>query len=117
LAAANGRGRANIGTRDPRVLFDTTTPTVEQRRVAAFTYVNAPAYYTLAAHVRRELRFGRYRASVQLNVSNLLDKTDPDWTSSVVYNAGLGTPPLLQTYGNFRPVPPRTYVFTTSVAF
>lgn len=112
------RGRQKIGNIDPRILFNTNSPTAEQRAASSFAYTYAPSYYNLAAHVAYEHKFGRYLAKFQLNVDNLLDDDEPRFYSVNVYNAGgLGSNPLVQTPGYFNYPDPRKYTLSVSVEF
>ncbi|MBX7122469.1 MAG: hypothetical protein K1X42_10100 [Opitutaceae bacterium] len=111
----NGRGRIKVGTRDARILFNTTTPTNEQRRAAGFSEIKAPATYTAAVRFGYQFRIGRIRSSVQLNVNNLFDTDDPEWRTSSTF-----TPPggvLTQAYSTYTLPSPRTFVLTTSFDF
>lgn len=108
----NGRGRVKIGTRDAGLLFNTATPTNDQRRAAGFSEVKAPATYTAAVRLGYLFRLGRVRTNVQLNVNNVFDVDDPEWRSSSTY-----TPPggvLTQAYNTYTRPAPRTFVLTTS---
>ncbi len=111
----NGRGRIKIGTVDPRILFNTAAPTNEQRRIAGFTEVKAPAVYTTAARIGYRFRLAGVRTNVQLNVNNVLDDDTPEWRSSGTY-----TPPggvLAQSFDAFLRPAPRTFILTTSFDF
>ncbi|MBL9212936.1 MAG: TonB-dependent receptor [Opitutaceae bacterium] len=117
-AGAFFRGRQKIGNRDPQILFNTTSPTPQQRADSAFAYTYAPEYYNTAMHVAYETRFGRYRTKFQLNIDNVLDDDDPRFYSINVHRVGgLAANPLTQTPGFFNYPDPRKVTFTATVSF
>ncbi len=112
------RGAQKIGNRDPQILFNTTSPTPQQRADSAFAYTYAPSYWNATAHVGYERKFGRYRARFQLNVDNLLDDDDPRFYSINVHRVGgLAANPLTQTPGFFNYPEPRKFTFSATLSF
>lgn len=117
-AGAYFRGPEKIGNVDPRILFNTSAPTAEQRAASSFAYTYAPSYYNVSGHLAYEHKFGRYRAKFQLNVDNVLDDDEPRFYSVNTYNVGgIGTNPLVQSPGYFNYPDPRKYTLTVSVDF
>ncbi len=117
-AGAYFRGQEKIGNTDPRILFNTASPTAQQRADAAFAYTFAPSYYSVAAHASWERKFGKYRTKFQLNVDNLLDDDDVRFYSINVHRVGgIGANPLTETRGFFNYPDPRKITFTATVAF
>ncbi len=77
-----------------------------------------------------ERRFGKYQARFQLNITNLLNNDDPQWSSYGVINAGqltnqndgnaltvLNSNPRMQVLNGFSQYEPRKFVLTTTVSF
>ena len=75
-------------------------------------------------------RFGKYNARFQLNVTNVLNDDDPQWTGYGVINAGAmtnqssgtaltvaGSNPRMQVLTGFNNPEPRKFVFTTTFDF
>ena len=117
-AGAYFRGREKIGSVDPQILFNTASPTPQQRADSAFAYTYAPSYYNVSAHLAYERRFGRYRTKFQLNVDNVLDDDDVRFYSNNVHRVGgIGTNPLVQTPGFFNYPEPRKFSLTVTVGF
>jgi hypothetical protein len=129
-AGINYRGEIKSGSRDARLKFRTTSPTIAQTREAAFDYLYVPStiVYTMGANYTR--RFGKYTTRFQVNVTNPFDTDKPDWTGYGVINAGqftnqsdgnaltvAGSNPRMQVYNNFSQQEPRKFVFTTTVSF
>jgi outer membrane receptor protein involved in Fe transport len=82
------RAHKKIGSRDARLKFQTTTPTVAQTAEAAFDYLWTDPIYTVTAGINYTRRFGKVQARFQLNVDNLLDNQDVQWNGYSVINAG-----------------------------
>lgn len=117
-AGAYYRGPEKIGNVDPQILFNTSSPTTQQRAESAFAYLYARSYYHTTAHLAYERKFGRYRTKFQLNIDNLLDDDRVRFYGVVNYRpGGIGTNPLTQIPGNFNYPPPRKLSFTTTVGF
>ncbi len=118
-AGAYFRGQQKIGNTDPRLLFNTNSPTAEQRAASAFADTFAPSYYNVTSHISWEHKlFGKYRAKYQLNVDNLLDDDDPRFYSINVHRVGgIGANPLTETPGFFNYPEPRKFTFSASVQF
>jgi outer membrane receptor protein involved in Fe transport len=115
----NYRGERKIGSRDARLLFNTTAATAQQSREAAFNYLYAPSTIEASMHVAYSYRISRAcNARFQLNVSNLLDNDDLVYTGYGVYNVGgVGTNPLVQTKSGFYYLNPRKFTFSTTLNF
>ncbi|MGH8019714.1 MAG: TonB-dependent siderophore receptor [Opitutaceae bacterium] len=117
-AGAYFRGREKIGSVDPRILFDTDSPTPEQRAESSFAYTYAPSYYNVAMHIAYIREFGEKTARFQINIDNVLDDDDPRFRGVNVYNeGGISGNPLVQTPGAFNYPDPRKVTFTASVEF
>lgn len=134
-AGVNYRGHKKIGSRDARLKFQTVNPTTAQTAEAAYDYLWADPTYQVAAGVNYTRRFGRYSARFQLNVTNLLNDDDPQWTSYGVINAGqlqgmpnsatsngnaltvAGGNPRMQVVNGFTQFDPRKFTFTTTFTF
>jgi TonB-dependent Receptor Plug Domain len=131
------RGQAKVGSRDPRLKFQTTAPTVTQTAAAAYDYLYVPSTMTNNVGVNYTRRFGKYNARFQLNVTNLLNNDDPQWggtdrvgSAYSVINAGqltnqsdgnaltvAGSNPRMQVLSTFAQYEPRKFTLTTTVSF
>ena len=126
------RGSAKAGSRDARLKFQTTaaTLTTAQNVAAAYDYLYVPSQLTNNIGANYTRRFGKYQARLQLNVTNVLDRDDPDWSGYSVINAGqmtnqssntaltvAGSNPRMQVLTGFQNPEPRKFVFTTTVDF
>ena len=124
------RGSAKVGSRDPRLKFQTTAPTVAQTQAAAYDYLYAPSQITNNMGVNYEYRFGKYQARFQLNITNILNNDDPIFSSYGVINAGQltnqndgnaltvsGSNPRMQVLNGFTQYEPRKFVFSTTINF
>ena len=107
-----------IGNVDPSILFNTNSPTPEQRAASSFAYIYAPSYYEVAAHLAYEKRLGKHRAKFQINIDNLLDDDDVRFYGVSNHRVGgIGTNPRVQTPGFFNYPEPRKFTFTLSLLF
>lgn len=124
------RGSSKVGSRDPRLKFQTTSPTILQTTAAAFDYLWVPSQLTNNIGVNYTRRFGKYNTRFQLNVTNILNEDDPQWNSYSVINAGqltnqsdgnaltvANSNPRMQVLSGFSQFEPRKFVFTTTVSF
>jgi hypothetical protein len=125
------RGSSKAGSRDARLKAQTTgTLTVADNIAAAYDYLWVPSQLTNNVGVNYTRRFGRYEARFQLNVTNVLNNDDPDWTGYGVINAGAmtnqsngtaltvpGSNPRMQVLTGFQNPEPRKFVFTTTLTF
>jgi hypothetical protein len=123
---ANLRGKRKAGSRDPQLKFNTTTPTIEQTREAAYDYLWVPSTETYSAHASYSRRFGKVHARFQVNVSNLLDADDPQWGlasfpptgySVISANQLLNGNPRMQVLSHFIAREPRKITFSTTLSF
>ena len=124
------RGSSKQGSRDARIKFQTTSPTVEQTRAAAYDYLYVPSRLENNVGINYERRFGKYRARFQLNITNVLNDDDPQWSGYGVINAGqltnqndgnaltvANSNPRMQVLNNFDVLEPRKFVLTTTFDF
>ena len=124
------RGSSKVGSRDARLKFQTTAPTILQTTAAAFDYLYVPSQLTNNLGFNYTHRFGKYNTRFQLNITNLLNDDDPNWSSYSVINAGqltnqsdanaltvAGSNPRMQVRSGFSQYEPRKFVFTTTVSF
>jgi hypothetical protein len=117
---AQFRGKRKQGSVDPQIKYNTTTPTVQQTRDAAFDYLYVPSTTIVTAHMSYDYRFSRkIRARFQLNVANLLDDDSPQWSSYSTINANglLNGNPRMQVLGNFAQFDPRKFTVTSTFTF
>lgn len=135
-AGINYRGDIKAGSRDARLKFQTTSPTIAQTKEAAFDYlyVDSTKEYSVGANYTK--RFGRYNVRFQLNVQNPFDDDDARFmfnnnnSAYSVINAGqftnqsdgaaltvAGSNPRMQVLSNFVQLEPRKFIFTTTVSF
>jgi hypothetical protein len=117
---AQFRGKRKQGSVDPQIKYNTTTPTVQQTRDAAFDYLYVPSTTIVTAHMSYDYRFSRkIRARFQLNVANLLDDDSPQWSSYSTINANglLNGNPRMQVLGNFAQFDPRKFTLTSTFTF
>jgi outer membrane receptor for ferric coprogen and ferric-rhodotorulic acid len=77
-----------------------------------FNYRYAKAYTLVSAHTSYDLRFGKLRTRLQLNVSNLLDEQDVVYTAYSFNAAAGGDVP-----NTFRYQTPRKYSLTATFNF
>lgn len=77
-----------------------------------FSYLHANAYTLVSAHTSYELRFGKVRTRLQLNVSNLLDEEDVVYVAYTTNAAAGGDVP-----NTFRYQAPRKYSLTATFNF
>jgi outer membrane receptor protein involved in Fe transport len=115
----NYRGERKIGSRDARLLYNSTTVTAQQTRDAAFSYLYAPSTFEASMHLSYNFKVAqKWPLHVQLNVSNLLDNEDLVYVGYNVYNVGgIGTNPLVQTRGGFYYINPRKFTLSTVLRF
>lgn len=124
------RGSSKVGSRDARLKFQTTNPTILQQTAAAFDYLYVPSQLTNNIGFNYTRRVGKYTTRFQLNVTNILNNDDPLWNSYSVINAGqltnqndnnaltvAGSNPRMQVLSGFSQYEPRKFVFTTTVNF
>ncbi len=126
------RGSAKVGSRDPRLKFQTTAATITtaQTVAAAYDYLYVPSQLTNNVGANYTRRFGKYQARIQLNITNILNRDTPDWSGYSVINAGqmtnqssttalavAGSNPRMQVLTGFQNPEPRKFVFTTTVDF
>jgi outer membrane receptor protein involved in Fe transport len=128
------RSHRKIGSRDARLKFQVTNPTIQQNAEAAYDYLwTEPTWFsTLGANYTR--RVGKYTVRLQLNIDNLLDDNDPQWGAYSVIQAGqltgqananaltvAGSNPRMQVVNaaNNRTLhlDPRKFTFTTTISF
>jgi hypothetical protein len=124
----NYRSHTKSGSRDAQIKFNTTTPTAEQLRLAAFDYLWTPPFYTFSAGANYTRRFGKYQTRFQLNISNLLDNKKPQWGRNTTVGGGaaygtftanqfLNGNPRQQQLVGFTAIDPRKITFSTTVSF
>lgn len=82
------RGHRKIGSRDARLKFQTTSPTIAQTAEAAYDYLWTDSTYTVTAGVNYTRKFGKVQARFQINVDNLLNNDEPLWNGYSVIQAG-----------------------------
>ena len=127
------RGSSKQGNRDARLKFQVpngTAVTVAQTQAAAYDYLYVPSQVTNNVGINYEWRFGKYQARFQLNITNLLNNDDPQWSGYGVINAGqltnqndgnaltvLNSNPRMQVLNGFSQYEPRKFVLTTTVSF
>ena len=124
------RAHKKAGSRDPRLKFNTTAPTQQQINEAAYDYLWVPPTWNFTVGANYSKRFGKYQARFQLNVENLLNDNDPQWSSYSVINAGQltgqssttalvvpGSNPRMQVLSGFSQLDPRKISFTTTFSF
>lgn len=111
----NGIGPAKVGTHNPNILFDTTAPTNEQRRIAGLTEIKSKDYYTMAARLAYTFNMYKVRTTMQLNVNNVLDTKDPRWRSTTTYTDRAGV--LQEDYNSYIYQNPRTYILSATFNF
>ncbi|MEO7799333.1 MAG: hypothetical protein ABIY47_16585, partial [Opitutaceae bacterium] len=124
------RGSSKAGSRDARLKFQTTAPTILQTTAAAFDYLYVPSQITNNIGLNYTRRFGKYNTKFQLNITNLLNNDDPNWSSYSTINAGqltnqsdsnaltvANSNPRMQVLSGFSQYEPRKFVFTTTVSF
>lgn len=85
---------------------------VGNRANQPFNYLYANAYTLVSAHTSYELRFGKFRTRLQLNVSNLLDEDDVVYIAYTANAAAGGDVP-----NTFRYQAPRKYSLTATFNF
>jgi hypothetical protein len=133
LAVVGGvryRGHKKIGSRDARLKFQVTNPTQQQINESAYDYLWTEPTWFSTAGASYTRRIGRYNWRFQINVDNLMNNDDPEWSSYSVINAGqltgqnnsnalsvAGSNPRMQVLSNFRHLDPRKFTFTTTVSF
>ena len=89
-----------------------------------------PPVIPLSQPVTAPRRFGKYTARFQINIENLLDDDDPQWSSYSVINAGQltgqsngnaltvpGSNDRMQVRSGFTQLDPRKFTFTTTLSF
>ena len=126
----NYRSHNKTGSRDARLKYQTTTPTLQQTTEAAWDYLWTQPTWTTSAGVNYTRRFGKYSARFQINVTNLLNDSDPQWNGYSVIQAGqftgqgtnnaftvAGSNPRMQVLSGFNQPDPRKFVFTTTLDF
>lgn len=134
-AGVNYRGHAKAGSRDARIKFQTTDPTVAQTVAAAYDYLWVEPTWATSAGMNYTRRFGKYTARFQVNVTNVLNDDEVLFNGYGVINAGrltnqdggnaltvANSNPRMQvpTAGNsnlFPQVEPRKFTFTTTFTF
>lgn len=131
----NYRAHKKVGSRDPRLKFNTVNPTVEQTTQSGFDYLWVDPIWSAVAGANYTRRFGKYQARFQVNITNLLDDDSPQWNSYSVIQAGQlqnlpgavtsngnaltapGGNPRLQVRSGFNQLEPRKISFTTTLSF
>ena len=126
-AGANYRGHVKIGSRDAQIKFGKTNPTVAETAQAAYDYLWTSPTLSATVGANYTRRFGKLTARFQLNVANLLDDQNQQYTAYAVINANQLTPnltagsagsnPRMQVRSNFNLPDPRKYTFTTTLNF
>jgi len=134
-AGFNYRGHKKVGSRDPRLKFDTANPSVLQSAQAAYDYLWVDPTWSTTAGANYTKRFGRYSARFQINITNLLNDDKPQWNSYSVIQAGQlqnlpgaltgngnaltapGGNPRMQVRSGFNQLEPRKISFTTTLTF
>ncbi len=129
------RGSSKAGSRDPRLRFQTTSPTLAQTVAAAYDYLWVPSQLTNNIGINYSKRFGKYNTRFQLNVTNILNDDSPVWGANnsnaySVINAGqltnqndgnalsvANSNPRMQILTGFANPEPRKFVFTTTLDF
>ena len=130
IGGVSWRGSSKVGSRDARLKFQTTAPTVAQTAAAAYDYLYVPSQLTNNVGISYQRRFGKYSAGFQLNVTNVLNNDDPNWTSYGVINAGqltnqndgnaltvANSNPRMQVLNGFSQYEPRKFIFQTTLNF
>lgn len=127
------RGHKKAGSRDARLKFQTATVTQQQTNEAAYDYLWVEPTYNVTAGANYTRRFGKFQARFQINIENLLDNDDPQWSSYSVIQAGqltgqgtnnsltvAGSNPRMQVLNgnaNTLHLDPRKFTFTTTLSF
>jgi len=84
----------------------------------SFDYLYASSYYLVSAHVGYSFNIGKARASVQLNVNNLLNQNDPIALSYGNYRVGgITTNPNNFVPNSFRFSDPRQAILSARISF
>ncbi len=134
-AGVNYRGYKKVGSRDPRLKFNTENPSVLQTAQAAYDYLWVDPTWSTTVGANYTRRFGKVQARFQINITNLLDNDKPQWNSYSVIQAGQlqnlpgaltnngnaltapGGNPRLQVKSGFNQLEPRKISFTTTFSF
>jgi len=117
---AQFRDKRKNGSVDPQILYNTTTPTVQQTHDASFAYLYVPSTTIVTAHMSYDFRFSqKVRARFQLNVANLLNDDSPQWSSysTLTANQLLNGNPRMQVLSNFVEFDPRKFTLTSTFTF
>ncbi|MDP3070312.1 MAG: TonB-dependent receptor plug domain-containing protein [Opitutaceae bacterium] len=131
----NYRAHKKVGSRDPRLKFNTANPTVQQTAESAYDYLWVDPTWSTTAGANYTRRFGKVQARFQINITNLLDDDSPQWNSYSVIQAGQlqnlpgavtnngnaltapGGNPRMQVKSGFNQLEPRKFSFTTTLSF
>ena len=140
----NYRGYKKAGSRDARIKFQipgTSSPTIDQTVAAGYDYLWVDPTWSTVAGANYTRRFGKMEVRFQVNISNLFNDTDPQWTGNntgsaySVINAGTfqnlpasatnsgnaltvpGGNPRMQVLSGFNQPDPRKISFTTTFTF
>ena len=131
----NYRAHKKVGSRDPRLKFNTANPTVLQTAQAAYDYLWVDPTWSTTVGANYTHRFGRVQARFQINITNLLDDDSPQWNAYSVIQAGQlqnlpgavtgngnaltapGGNPRMQVKSGFVQLEPRKISFTTTLSF
>ena len=134
-AGVNYRAHKKVGSRDPRLKFNTANPTVQQNAEAAYDYLWVDPTWSTTVGANYTRRFGRVQARFQINISNLLDDDSIQWNSYSVIQAGQlqnlpgaltgngnaltapGGNPRMQVRSGFNQLEPRKISFTTTFTY
>ncbi|MEO7796707.1 MAG: TonB-dependent receptor plug domain-containing protein [Opitutaceae bacterium] len=125
------RGHRKVGSRDAIIKFGLNrAPTVNENAQAAYDYLWVDPTWSTTAGVNYTRRFGKYTARFQLNVANLLNDDEPQWSSYSTINAGQlnrnsttnvltvpGGNNRMQVLSGFNQLDPRKFTFTTTLSF
>ena len=125
------RGYKKVGSRDAVIKFNLNrAPTVQENAIAAYDYLWTDPTIEVVAGANYTRRFGKYQVRFQINVDNVMNDTDPRWTSYSTINAGqlnnigvgnvatvAGGNPRMQVVSGFNQLDPRKYTFTTTLRF
>lgn len=127
----NYRGHRKVGSRDPVLKFGLQrAATVAETAQAAYDYLWVDPTWSTTIGANYTKRFGKYTARFQINIQNLLDDDDPQWSSYGIIQAGqlnnasvnnvVTTPGgnnRMQVLTGFNQLDPRKIQFTTTFSF
>ncbi|MEO6567598.1 MAG: TonB-dependent receptor [Opitutaceae bacterium] len=127
----NYRAHRKVGSRDAVLKFNLQrAATVAETAQAAYDYLWVDPTWSTTIGANYTRRIGRYSARFQINITNLLNDNDPQWSSYGIIQAGqlnnaavnnVVTVPngnnRMQVLSGFSQLDPRKVTFTTSLSF